>query len=235
MGMDETCVVESYLEARWKLVAPDTPVPEDQTAVACMRLVVMAQGDLDVVRAFQQLSRREQEFLAKEMARTGCAGQSFSRVSAWSMANKGPAVLIYYGPALLQRNVGNFDDLRTAVRILCEVFRGARVLWPATRKDQAKTVTIQVAKLKAIDVQSIIWKDRSQKVWVMIRHNEMEATVEGMRASQVNDLMSSQTKFHILDFAYDDDDHGRLAPVEEEDDENEQSELEQRMSSIRSV
>merc|ERR1719491_1722394 len=110
--MDETTVVEAYLQARWKLVAPNTPVPDDQTAVACMRLVVMAQGDLDVVNAYKILPEPDQMFMAREMSRTGCIGQSFGRASA---ASRGPAVLVYYGPALLQNNVGNFDNLCVAV------------------------------------------------------------------------------------------------------------------------
>lgn len=47
----ETEVVETYLQARWRVIAPDQPVPDDAEAIACMRIAVMAQSDTRVMEA----------------------------------------------------------------------------------------------------------------------------------------------------------------------------------------
>merc|ERR1719174_899868 len=186
-------------------MAPDCKVPEDEYAIACMRLLVMAQGDLTVINAFrEQLDALDQAALTQELARTGADGQGFS-VGA---IDGGPALLIYYAPALLQRNVGKYEDLSHALRVLAQVMSGARCLWPCYLEEQQSTVTVQIGQLKETDINVIIGNveapadsQRGQRLWILHRHNDTEASVQAKNPLQVNALMRSQDEFLILDFS----------------------------------
>jgi hypothetical protein len=198
---EETAVVESYLHARWKAVAPNNPLPEDAFTIACMRLAVMSHGDHSVVSAFHEQEKADKALLAHELALTGAEGQNFSTAMG---STGGPALLVYYGPALLQRNVKCFEDLTLALWVLCQVLRAARRLWPLWVEMQGSTVTVQIAELKSLDMQQLCCGIRpAKKVWVLVRHNDCEAAVEQKDLHQLNALMHEDTKFHHLDFSPD--------------------------------
>merc|ERR1719401_2759820 len=91
--MGETAVVEQYLKARWRVLAPDTPCPQDSAAVACMRIAVMSQSDESVVDIFRALPAKDRNCLAQEMAFTGCVDQRYSTGLGFGA---GPAFLVYY-------------------------------------------------------------------------------------------------------------------------------------------
>lgn len=172
----ETAVVEQYLKARWRAIAPDTPCPQDGAAVACMRIATMAQSDESVVEIFRGLPTRDRNCLAQEMAYTGCVDQRFSTAPAWGV---GPALLIYYGPALLQMNVDSPRGFRAALRVLAEVMRVARQIWPLSRDKEGNVVTIQVAELKTQSIDLIIEPlGRRTGQWYLVRYNEREGAVE---------------------------------------------------------
>ena len=59
---------------------------------------------------------------------TGIEGQSYRSRTAYG----GPALFVYYGPALLQ-NCGTPDEMTAALSILASVYRAGRRLWPLTR------------------------------------------------------------------------------------------------------
>ena len=65
------------------------------------------------------------------MARTGIEGQRFRRGPAFASGVLGPAFLVYYSPAFV-RSLAMADKPLAALRLLAEVYRRARVLWPLT-------------------------------------------------------------------------------------------------------
>eukprot|EP00931_Biecheleriopsis_adriatica_P050472 TRINITY_DN29226_c0_g1_i1.p1 TRINITY_DN29226_c0_g1~~TRINITY_DN29226_c0_g1_i1.p1 ORF type:complete len:800 (-),score=166.24 TRINITY_DN29226_c0_g1_i1:82-2400(-) len=143
----ETEVMEQYLKDRWEQHEPSMgPLPEGPTAIAQMRLVCMAQGmAAPVLEAFAQLSDKDKEVLSAEMSRTGCENQSYSASLAPPSVREehvGPAFLVYYGPAFLQR-IGS-DNTKRRLEILAEIYRLARRLWPASPDQASTTVTIRI-------------------------------------------------------------------------------------------
>merc|ERR1719421_1333044 len=99
----------------------------------------MAQVDHKVIEAFYKLPAPDRQILAMELSRTGCTGQTYEA----SCVRGGPAFLIYYGPALIQRNTSSPEDLTGALRALCHVLHAARALWPVREESQGMTLTIQ--------------------------------------------------------------------------------------------
>jgi len=175
--MSESAVVEQYLKARWRVLAPETPCPQDQAAIACMRVAIMAQSDESVVEIFRNIPSKDRSTLACEMARTGCVDQRYSTTLG---VGGGPAFLIYYGPALLQKNVDSPRGLRAALRALAEVTRAARVLWPLSKESEGNVVTILVAELKTqtIDMVVGVVGEKPKGRWALVQHNHREGAVE---------------------------------------------------------
>mmetsp|Transcript_45311 Transcript_45311/g.124738 ORF Transcript_45311/g.124738 Transcript_45311/m.124738 type:complete len:937 (-) Transcript_45311:37-2847(-) len=228
---DETEVVEEYLTARWKM-AHDAgpPVPKGPEAVALLRLSAMTQGNSEVLEAFSCLSEPERLFLGDEMARTGCASQTFRL----SPVRGGPAILIYYGPALLQRHMGHKVKTKMAMASLCEVYRAARALWPvettynvedggaaegaeevkesdeagpmvvaATDLSRPASVTIEIAQLKARIIDDIFMPSYEVRdAWVLVKKNATEAVVELRPTADINKFNADGTTYHVLDFRY---------------------------------
>ncbi|CAJ1366545.1 unnamed protein product [Effrenium voratum] len=150
----ETEVLENYLIWRWgSLPANLGPPPKGAGAIAKLRLVLMAQGDsFEVMRQFKQLPKSDATILSKELAITGCQGQHF--LCDDSRESRGPAILVYYAPALMQK-AGRKDPLG-ALRILAEVLRKARVLWPLNEREAEKTVLVRIDVLKELEVSEIL-------------------------------------------------------------------------------
>eukprot|EP00929_Paragymnodinium_shiwhaense_P006962 TRINITY_DN110917_c0_g1_i1.p1 TRINITY_DN110917_c0_g1~~TRINITY_DN110917_c0_g1_i1.p1 ORF type:complete len:1359 (-),score=274.04 TRINITY_DN110917_c0_g1_i1:169-4245(-) len=198
--VSETALVEEYLEARWKALLPEQSVPDDLTAIAVMRLVIMTQGEdaLMVVEAFRQLSASDQNCLSTELSRTGCSGQAFRRHNVCG----GPAFLLYYGPALMQRNNRSKESLVKALRAFCVVLRGARALWPMSLKSQNKTVIIQIGELKVQGIEEVIQNPGgdSSCVWIMLRNNDQEGCVTSCKLGELNGLYMDGSQFRVLDF-----------------------------------
>merc|ERR1712194_999684 len=97
-----------------------------------MRLVCMAQANATrILAGFRELPSEDRQVLSLEMARTGCDGQYYSASLCPEAARTelgGPALLVYYGPAFLQ-SLGT-DCPMQRLRMLAEVYRSARQLWP---------------------------------------------------------------------------------------------------------
>lgn len=134
----ETEVYEDYLVSSWVHGRPDCPVPTGEDAIAIMRLFLQAQRfGRTVVRAFHNLDDRDKLVLTVEMNKSGIANQAYStdpcahaadgNNDAW-LGQQVPAILIYYGPAMLQNNIG-LDEVES-LRALAEVYRAARSIWP---------------------------------------------------------------------------------------------------------
>lgn len=155
----ETMVLQDYLEWRWSLEEqfdiPHIP-PTGKGAIAMMRLTVMAQGDsAEIVKQFKSLDVNDRQILSDELALTGLDGQLYTCDDAYTRRPCGPALLIYYSPALMQK--AGRKDPRGALMALAEVFRQARELWPPTSepKDIDSTVIIRIDAIKDLDMPQI--------------------------------------------------------------------------------
>jgi len=199
----ETEVVEAYLQARWRALAPELAVPVGEAAVACMRLAVMAQGDLKVINAFDSLPAEDRCCLASELSRTGCLDQRYAACGGQPAEPGGPALLVYYGPALLQKHAqGTEEDMGVALHVLAGVLRAARQLWPLEEASEGSTATIQIGALKADSLQNLATAPggRPRELWVLVRHNKLEGSVELARASRLNGLHEDGSLFKAIDF-----------------------------------
>ena len=140
----ETQVLEHYLRERWAELAPKLgAVPSGEDAVALMRLVVQVQNpdeQLAVADAYGRLSEADRSTLAREMAYTGFAGQTYT---ASPFTILGPAILVYYSPAFL-RNVAKRAPL-AALQMLAVIYRGARELWPCEEQSPAAATAATAA------------------------------------------------------------------------------------------
>jgi len=163
------------------------PPPSDEDGIAIMRLCLQAQTpdkQSAVLRAYRALPREDMTVLREEMARTGLSGQLFHRGPAFK-ASFGPAILVYYSPAFV-RSLAPAHALE-ALRVLAEVYRRARQMWPLARSDGAAadaasaasaSVTIridQIKELKLPDIQSAFSHGQS---WLLCRKNDSEGVVE---------------------------------------------------------
>jgi len=68
--------------------------------------------------------------LGTEMARTGAYGQHYARCATEEKASpcEGPAILVYYSPAFVR--ILTPDHGEAALRLLAEIYRCSRKLWP---------------------------------------------------------------------------------------------------------
>jgi len=197
-SQSETAVVEDYLENRWKLAMPSAPVPTDSMAIARMRLLVMAQGKNGVVEAFDTLPRKAQDILATELQRTAIRSQHFK----CSHVTGGPALLVYYGPALLQRCQDSPEDLGKALGVMALVLQAARELWPATLEMQGKSVIVQIGELKSIDILRAMSSPASKirQVWILRKQNEIDGIVNLVEAHALAKMMTPEglKSFRVL-------------------------------------
>jgi hypothetical protein len=180
----ETEVVERYLRARWRHIVPDRSTPRGPSAIALLRLAVMTQSDERVVDSFKTLPAQHRRLLAEELALTGCAGQHFSGSPD---AKGGPAVLVYYGPALMQKNKEETPEMLAAtLLLLTEVLRVARRLWPRKDELQNTSVTVNIADLKTQGIEWVLQEAaRPGNFWVMLKHNEREGSVKLVQADKL--------------------------------------------------
>eukprot|EP00928_Gymnodinium_smaydae_P017751 TRINITY_DN16786_c1_g3_i1.p1 TRINITY_DN16786_c1_g3~~TRINITY_DN16786_c1_g3_i1.p1 ORF type:complete len:1262 (+),score=301.23 TRINITY_DN16786_c1_g3_i1:140-3925(+) len=144
----ETRTLEDYLAWRWEQVEPSLgPVPTGEGSVAMLRLASMAQGNVKIlVDAFSVLPDAGRTLLSRELAMTGIANQAFRNEVV--PEGSGPAFLVYYAPALMQKNGGAPKTAEKALNVLVEVLRQARLLWPLSTADADKVVTLRIDQLK---------------------------------------------------------------------------------------
>jgi len=151
-------------------------VPEKAGSVAQLRLATMAQIAVErVLEAFKDLNEKDHAILSEELARTGCQGQVYVRDTV--QACKGPAFLVYYGPALLNKNAKM--DSRGVLEVLAEVFRRARDLWPLQEAAQDQFVTLRVDAIKDLDLQNIKTV-LAGSCWTLEKTSSVDAVVSKM-------------------------------------------------------
>lgn len=168
----ETEVMEDYLKWRWE-VDMGGGLSSGTGSVAKVRLVVMAQSDpLRVLDAFSELQPEYALVLSTELARTGCQNQSFRCDPG---PDSGPAFLVYYAPAFLQKNA--MVDPRGALEVLAQVLCGARCLWPARKDAVGDTVIVHIDSLRDVEV-SALRDGNPGESWIMQRLSNKDAVVK---------------------------------------------------------
>eukprot|EP00931_Biecheleriopsis_adriatica_P021050 TRINITY_DN13886_c0_g1_i1.p1 TRINITY_DN13886_c0_g1~~TRINITY_DN13886_c0_g1_i1.p1 ORF type:complete len:1262 (+),score=289.72 TRINITY_DN13886_c0_g1_i1:34-3819(+) len=183
----ETQVFEDYLCWRWGNAQPGLgPMPSGAGSIAKMRLVLMAQGDsAEVIRQFEKLPSADRQVLCTELAMTSCHDQDFVRDNLHE--KRGPAILVYYSPALMQK--AGRKDPQGAMRILAEVFRAARALWPLSlaEKDVDRHVTVRIDVLKELEVTSIM-EPLNDTCFVLSKMSSMDGQVKELQTAELKDL-----------------------------------------------
>lgn len=201
----ETDVVEHYLIARWRATLPNQAIPTGNSSVALMRLAAMAGSNAETaVEMFRTLTSRDREVLSREMALTGLEDQ---RYRCCAIEGGAPALLVYYGPALLQRCQAWENEMKQALVVLAAVYRAGRRLWPfqafeAARADmKTKTVTLEIGQLKSLSVSRVFnaGPEEIRRVWILLQRNEQEAVAELKSSSQINALLKDKSRFAFLD------------------------------------
>jgi hypothetical protein len=180
----ETRVLEDYLVWRWDHHKPPLgPAPHGAGAIAKMRLVTMSQGDsLRVLSSFDWLPSGDRAVLSKELSLTGCRGQAFWREGCQqdgASNSEGPAILVYYAPALMQK--AGREDPVGAMRLLAEVFRQAREIWPLAPAAADDTVTVRIDTLKELHVGEIT---KPQAAWVLEKLSSRDGAVRSVPAAE---------------------------------------------------
>lgn len=199
----ETEALEMYYAARWERSFRGVDPPTGANAMALMRLTIMAQGGMSVVReAFFKLPVPLQRVLAEELARTGIGDQEHQA----SSAPGGPALLLYYSPAVLQKCKG-VAEMVQGLQLLATVCRGARELWPVRDKARGETSVINLAQIKANPMHDIVEGTigEGKSVWALVQKNAKEGVVELVKSTYLNELNSTGTKYSVLDFVFVDD------------------------------
>jgi len=185
----ETHVNEEYLKDSWtKQVPPLGDPPFGPGSIARMRLVLMAQGDsVEILRQFQSLPAEDQRVLRLEMACTGCENQQYACDSLHNQptCGAGPAILVYYGPALLQK--AGKKDPKSALIILAEVYRRTRELWPLSQASAGKSVVVRIDALKELECSAVLQSQPGQ-IWVVAKTSGKDAMVKLLGASDYKGL-----------------------------------------------
>lgn len=183
---NETQVLEEYLQWRWENHDPTLPpAPSGRGSIAKMRLIMMAQAQENselIMRCFDRLKEADREVLSQELAITGCQGQYFQRDRAPA---GGPAILVYYAPALMQK-AGRADPGPT-MAVLAEVLRQARAMWPLCQEMANETVTVRIDTLKELDIPTIVKHDQFT-VWTLARTSGKDGAVEAVPITKLNEI-----------------------------------------------
>jgi len=165
--------------------------------VALMRLVVQAQTvnvQQMVCDAWPVLPAEDRVSLGEEMALTGVAGETYEKTPECA---GGPAFLVYYSPAFIK--IAAHESMVVALRMLAEIYRAARRLWPRTSDDAGKTVTIHIGKLRGLRIFSEVATTPylAGRMWVLKRQSDNEGVVE---CEELDKMLSSSGPAAVLHF-----------------------------------
>lgn len=177
----ETEVFEDYLQWRWKSTEGRLlgPAPTGPGSIARLRIVVMAQGSTQqMLNAFRAVPREDLVVLEEELALTGCVGQAYKNEQVGlrtSVGSPGPAILVYYAPALMQK-AGKTDPVG-ALCVLADVFRQGRSLFPSNPARAGETIILRIDALKDLEVREIRESASPGDVWVLEKVSSKDAQV----------------------------------------------------------
>lgn len=198
----ESQVLEDYLVWRWTSHQPSLGVvPGDRGSIAALRLVVMAQGDSQaILRALTTVPLQDRDVLEDELAHTGCKEQLFELENFLEgTVPMGPAILIYYAPALMQK--AGKSDPSSAMRILAEIFRQARQLWPMLPSSAGTVVTVRIDVLKELEVK-LITAATPGEVWALEKTSSRDAEVKkvSLGSEALSQAFLAGNKVRMLNF-----------------------------------
>ena len=177
-----------YLRTTWGAYAAlrgGLPSPAGPTAIAKMRLIVQAQADAEqreVHAAFDALPAADQKVLNEEMATSGVAGEPFELTPDVA---RGPAFLVYYSPAFVRLAAHDDSTVGTALRILAEVYRASRQLYPSSEDAAGRTVTVHIGALKGLCVEEILGVYTKGHAWLLEWRSDSEAIVSQRSLAEV--------------------------------------------------
>lgn len=173
----ETQVFEAYLLSKWKEVQSTLgQLPSGPHAIALMRLIAQVQHlplQQRLVSAWPGMEADDAAVLCFEMSLTGAPGQSYERHKS---QQGGPSFLVYYSPAFMR--TATRHDAAAGLRMLAEIYRQARSLWPFSPSDSGVNVTIRIDQIKDHTPEHITDGYQWGEGWVLDRRNLREAVVE---------------------------------------------------------
>jgi len=153
--------MDAYLRHRMdelKIIIPKA-IRAAHFQVAAMRLVLMAQGfEEQALFAMMSLLDEDLWVIGCELARTACKEQFIDAPEAVRHCPEGPALLVYYAPALIQK--AGAAEARQGLIILSCVFRAARQMFPLSKHHCEESVTIRIDVLKSLkpsEIRQNIW------------------------------------------------------------------------------
>jgi hypothetical protein len=155
----------------------------------------MAQGhERKVLQAFNTISESDRYILTEELAMTGCKDQAYTLDVDLESTHEGPAFLVYYAPALLQRNCG--ESATFALSTLAEVLRQARALWPLEDHAGDTTIIIRIDAIKELDVSQLTAPPPPGMYWAIQRTSNKDAQVQLIELAEL-----TQKAAKVLSFA----------------------------------
>merc|ERR1740121_1019315 len=92
------------------------------------------------------------------------------------------------------------------LQILAAVFAASRGLWPRCIEDRDMTVLVNVGQLRKHDIKAIMHcaADAERSLWVMMRKNDREASLDFLPAGDANQLNRRRQQYWVLDLRFDD-------------------------------
>jgi len=183
----EVEVMEEYLHGRWLALDPSAEgvgVVHDGCAVACKRIALMAQGfEPAAMDALRQLPASDRNVLAAELARTGLRQQFVGAPAEVRSQPRGPALLIYYAPGLIQK--AGAPHVGEALQILAALCRAARRLFPLDAAPHLveRTVVVRIEAMKVLSPPEI----RAAGTW-LLRATTAEYAVAELCSAQPRGL-----------------------------------------------
>jgi len=198
----ETEVMEAYVTSCWTRIDGH----EQQAAslgegeiVACRNLVLMAQHNIEAAYAFGMLQDADKEVLKRELSRTGAKGQQFTEIQS---ILGGPAFVLRDSSIFLQQHTASSRrDIFMALRVLSNVYRAARLLWPSEESNCNRCgVIIWMSAMRTVDASALVSPPHGT-LWLLVRHDDRSAQLQQIRAGEINGLAAQGVKFQVLDFS----------------------------------
>jgi hypothetical protein len=199
--LPEVKVVENFLKSKWNENKQSLgPPPTGKDAVALMRLVAQVQHlplQQRTVSAWTALRQADKEVLSYEMALTGCPDQQYD---THRVKQGGPVFLVYYSPAFMRTAART--DVSSGLRMLADIYRQARSLWPFSEGASLEHVTIRIDQIKEHSPQHIMDGHLWGEGWLLVKRNEREAVIEQHALYTLNqiDQKSIGGSFRVLSF-----------------------------------
>mmetsp|Transcript_17067 Transcript_17067/g.30807 ORF Transcript_17067/g.30807 Transcript_17067/m.30807 type:complete len:905 (-) Transcript_17067:94-2808(-) len=204
---DEVKVYEDYISFRWRTSdckkLPSLMGFSGMEQICMQRLLCMAQNAaVEVLEAFSTASVSLRCSLSMELARTGVKSRPYDICSKKPQKDvnarwdSGPAFLLYYGPAVLQKS-GKADP-KGVLRILDVVCKAGRSLWPLSEAWGDQTVSLRMDTLKEKPLDELKASMGDDDVWLLVRHNDSEGFVERHSRSFLLDPNNNTRPHEVL-------------------------------------